>query len=248
MNNIYVHIDAVLDTRTTIWRKILTDEQFIKLLDTGYYDRYTDIVDTVAFDEFSIAYKNRTNEDLLNSYSTNIVDILTASYTECYERFEQSPITKEPIVFIDMGHYKLEEDCITSIVSNLVADFPIDSPRVYVINDGRGLELKDLSKMELAIVYLYDFETWLDQQVTPTNFTLENGSALTNIVSPLLQSTKDKLSLKEVQQAVDELAIHLKPMFKWMPIQAKHFTTIALSKEVVQQVRQSSGEKTMSSS
>lgn len=187
--NIYVELDAVLDTRiATI--ALLSEQQAIHALDNGYAKRLSDEMQLVApditNDAYAKAYAARDVETLAAARPTEIAYVLHDIIIDIekqtrYMATESVQMTVE----LNVWPYVLDEEEAALIASAVAVRCGIDH-YVSVINlPPESLTLETIAERGWSIMVMYGFQQWWSA-VMPKYTTKPAGAPGCCIVAPAL--------------------------------------------------------------
>ena len=159
---IYISLDALLDTRLAILFQ--HDEEVMKLnLSNKYLNRQIDDFKGIDKEVFDLKYKNRNKLTLKDAMVCKVVNMIRELVREMLKQAITSPFHTGPKIFLNIYPYSLlpeEEDILIRGLVH-ITDKLSD---IEIINFSDEKLTPSYLKENLAILYMYDYNNWLDVQ------------------------------------------------------------------------------------
>lgn len=160
---IYLDLDALLDTRLSI---LFTygDEILQSILSDNYFIRNMDTFKGIDRNEFISKYNTRDKLTLKDTIVCKLINMVKELVDKMVQQALTSPFHTGPKIFLNIYPYKLlpEEEVIMIRglihVTNKLAD-------IQLINLSPEELTPQFLKDNLAILFKYDYNTWLDMQL-----------------------------------------------------------------------------------
>lgn len=160
---IYISLDALLDTRlATLFQH---DNELMKLnLSKGYLKRPIDIFEGIDKEVFDVKYSKRDKHTLKDSMINKVIKMIKELVNEMLKQALTSPFHTGPKIFLNIYPYSLLKEEETILLRGLI----------HSTNKLADIEIIDYSdemltpkflKDNLAILFMYDYNNWLDVQV-----------------------------------------------------------------------------------
>lgn len=162
-NNIVINLDALFDTRTTVWQSLTTQEQFVTMLERGYGNRECDrFDDLVPYETYCKAYDARDNSTLHNSTVSMIIPVVGSALKEAIDVHVQTPMAKIPKVYIQIPkNYSLSDEEKLDLAQVLIHHFSVDVSILFI--ERNLLTMTDLTRLEVGAYYIYDAINWIQE-------------------------------------------------------------------------------------
>lgn len=236
--NIMLSIDELFDVRTTIWKELAGEQNFIKMLDECYAIRTSDRFDKyVPYTTYLEAYGKRDAATVRKSTVTTIIPILQQLLEKAVDRYEESPITTSPILYVHVhpryDFSKQELLHIRNAVNNaLKLNVQIDmlvSPCIAV---------KKLDELRIGSFFVYDVLEWLTEMATTHVVDHTQLSPATSVITANVHTSDQPYDKEKLDVANQTMRSQVRAAFNLEFFPAAIFTSPILTSLHLLQARQ----------
>lgn len=159
---IYVPLDVILDTRLAVIAKY--DQSLASdILADGYHSRKEDSFKGLDKLTFSELYKNRDAGILPYSRITNAVKFIQRAVDELVKQSLTGPYHSSVKVLINAFPYELEDEVKKAIV-DAMRQWLGELPQIEITYILPDLLTPDYIKQSFVMMFMYEFEQWLEIQ------------------------------------------------------------------------------------
>jgi len=151
---ILIELDAILDTRLTIYKKMGIDIDSI--MKQGYNNRVYDRFPGVDYDKYMEMYKNRGNELLEAATITDLPYLIVKEAEDDYAFRDAANLINVNEVWINIYPYDLDERETDLIVAGLIGSFGLEDLDVQTIclkYSDAGPEIMKAYNVVMMIMY-----------------------------------------------------------------------------------------------
>lgn len=204
--NIYVTLDALLDTRLAVLHDIdpVRTEYVLK---NGYYRRLYDEFDGFDTQQFKEAYANRNASVLKNAVLTGVYQILNFFATRTLVARVSTPFRKQPKLVLNIYPYKLSDSSINNLIVGIatVTNKQLD---IEVVNESYLELTPSRVKKDFACLVLYDYWEWLEEHSKTKELSEVRCNDITLIGPAIVRSKEvfDKLDGVDIFKAIEGYA------------------------------------------
>lgn len=163
IQNIYIDLDAILDTRLGTLSKYDQELAIRVLMSGNYHNRKEDVFEDISKEEFRELYSKRDKEILATSALTNISKVLKELISDIIKQSIATPYQSGVKVTINVFPYKLddiEKEEISIAMEAIASGVAI----IEIINVSPEELTPAYCKQSFSVMIKYDYEDWMNIQ------------------------------------------------------------------------------------
>lgn len=223
MNNIYIEMDGLFDTRITMLSSI-NEDIAVKVYERGYHFRTKDTFDLIPYDVFNAYYKTRNKNILLYSLPTFIFKVIDTVTLEFYSDLKNKEVDIQTL-YINTYPYNFNqeeldkfEDTFYNYISNVKIEF--------IHYSDVDLTPKVMDTLNINNIIKYNGIDWLEQHNRLMNI-IENPMINKNLYVPALINFKTGSKItKEIFTSISKslgifINVHFTDIVYWNMINKK---------------------------
>lgn len=206
--NFYIHLDAVLDTRAGVIRR-MDPEKHAEIIRNGYHQRKSDFFPGIDREAFLALYKAKESDTLVESTVTNIFYFLYPQIVDIMKETStlELPDHMKPQLDVNIWPYDLTDDekadlrAIVALYTRRVIGVNIINESIQAMTPGRCWD-------KYMMMITYDFEEWLN---THSNELIKEPKPWLVMVAPMSylnrDPDKDPETIDSLKQGINSLAL-----------------------------------------
>jgi hypothetical protein len=228
-HNVLLSIDELFDVRTTVWRELVGDQAFVKMLDECYAIRVSDRFDKfVPYKNYLEKYNERDAATVRKSTVTTLIPVIQQLLERALNRYAESPITSTPTLIIHVPpRYEFSEDELLRI-KQAIGDALKLKVDITILKT-ECVSIKKLDELRVGSFFVYDLLEWLTTMATTHVIDHSQLSPATTVATANVHTSDQPYDKGKVDTANQTLRSEMRVAFNLEFFPASLFTSPLLT-------------------